>query len=78
MRWSVKVGDLVKRAASGDPQEIADDKELGIGMIVGLDHIVIANSNPPSPLDLKYIVMWGKYGIGWEMPLRLEVVNESR
>jgi len=74
----VKVGDLVKRASSGDPQEIADDKELGVGVIVGIDSTVAANSNPPSPLDLKYIVMWGKYGVGWEMSLRLEVVNESR
>ena len=74
----MKVGDLVKMVSSGDRQEIADNNELGIGMIVGLDHDVIANSNPPSPMDLKYIVMWGKYGVGWEMPLMLEVVSEGR
>ena len=74
----MKVGDLVKRVSSGDPQEIWDDRELGVGVIVGIDHLVVANSIPPSPLDLKYIVIWGKYGVGWEMPLRLEVINESR
>ena len=74
----MKVGDLVKRIGSADPQEIADNRELGIGMIVDIDPIVVANSNPPSLMDLKYIVMWGKYGIGWEMPLTLEVVSESR
>jgi len=74
----MKIGDLVKRVGEGDPLEIADNKELGIGMIVGIDPIEAARSNPPSPLDLKCIVMWGKYGIGWEMPLRLEVISESR
>ena len=59
-------------------QEIWDDRELGVGVIVGIDHLVVANSIPPSPLDLKYIVMWAKYGVGWEMPLRLEVISESR
>jgi hypothetical protein len=73
----VKVGDLVKKVSSGDRQEIADNNELGIGMIVDIDLTVVANSNPPSPLDLKYIVMWGKYGVGWEMPLMLEVISEA-
>ena len=72
----MKVGDLVKRASAGDPQEIADDRELGVGVIVGIDSTRHYTSGAlSSPLDLKYIVMWGKYGVGWEMPLRLEGVQ---
>ena len=74
----MKVGDLVKRAGSGDPQEIADDRELGVGVIVGIGSTRHYTGTLSSPLDLKYIVMWGKYGVGWEMPLRLEVISESR
>ena len=75
----MKVGDLVKRAGSGDPQEIEDDRELGVGVIVGIDSTRHYTSGTlSSPLDLKYIVMWGKYGVGWEMSLRLEVISESR
>ena len=72
----MKIGDLVKRVGSADPQEIADNNELGIGLLVDIERRV--KVYPNSLTDPDYIVMWPKYGMGWEMSLRLEVVSESR
>lgn len=73
----MKIGDLVKRnGMSSDKQTIADNKALGIGIVVGLGPRAEAGLHKSTDPD--FIVMWPEYGVGYEMLCRLEVVNESR
>jgi len=71
MRSSVKVGDLVKRVGV-TPDEIADYAELGVGVVVEIE-----DRNSHDFIDVNFVVMWPKHGIGWEMPDILEVVSEG-
>ena len=69
----MKVGDLVKRVGSGGAQEMADNEALGIGILIDLEPRAKANLHKSTDLD--FVVMWPKYGVGWEMLCRLEVVK---
>ena len=60
----MKVGDLVRRVPMGtDSLEISDCTELGVGVVVEIE-----DRNSHDFIDVNFVVMWPKHGIGWEMP----------
>jgi len=68
----MKIGDLVMRRSAYQNRIFHDC--IGLVVMKEIDH----DHSRGNPQDMDFVVLWGKRGLGWEYPARIEVINENR
>ena len=67
----MKIGDLVVRKSARENHMF--HALIGLVVMKESDH----HHSRGNPQDMDFVVLWGKHGLGWEYPARLEVIHES-